>query len=130
MAESNSDRKLCLLKAGGISARQERTLWEMIIDYYAQRAFRDLRSGPTLSHLFALVLGGRGWTDEEGARQPRGERRWIVLGGTGGTSLPAHHSGPTEAEIAAAEQALAAQGLRGRLAVAEGDYWAKRGRGG
>lgn len=61
------------------------------------------------------------------ARRTRGERRWIVLGEDGRHVTLGRHSDPTEAEIAAAGQALAAQGLHGWLAVAEGDYWAKRG---
>jgi hypothetical protein len=62
------------------------------------------------------------------ARQPRRERRWIVLGEDGRHVTLGRHSDLTEAEIAAAEQALAAQGLHGWLAVAAGDYWARRGR--
>jgi hypothetical protein len=54
------------------------------------------------------------------------ERRWIVLGEDGRHATLGRHTDPTEAEIAAAEQALVAQGLHGWLAVADGDYWAKR----
>lgn len=61
------------------------------------------------------------------ARQTRGgERRWIVLGEDGRHVTLGRHRDPSEAEIASAEKALAAQGLHGWLAVAEGDYWAKR----
>jgi hypothetical protein len=62
------------------------------------------------------------------ARRPRGERRWIVLGEDGRHVTLGRHSDPSEAEIAAAEQALAAQSLHGWLAIAEGDYYARRGR--
>lgn len=61
-------------------------------------------------------------------RQPHAERRWIVLGEDGRHVTLGRHTDPTEAEIAAAEQALSAKGLHGWLAVAEGDYWEKRGR--
>lgn len=62
------------------------------------------------------------------ARQARGERRWIVLGEDGRHVTLGRESDPTEAEIAAVEQALEAQRLQGWLAIAEGDYYARRGR--
>ncbi len=54
------------------------------------------------------------------------ERRWIVLAEDGRHSTLGRDTDPTEAEIASTEQALAAQGLHGWLAIADGDYWAKR----
>lgn len=62
------------------------------------------------------------------AKHSRGERRWIVLTEDGRHVTLGRHTDPTEAEIAAAEQALVAQSLHGWLAVTEGDYWAQRGR--
>jgi len=56
------------------------------------------------------------------------EKRWAIIGEDGRHVWMGRHSDPTEAEIAQAESALAAQGLAGWLAITEGDYWAKRGR--
>lgn len=60
------------------------------------------------------------------AKRSTRERRWIVLAEDGRHSTLGRNTDPTEAEIASTEQALAAQGLHGWLAVTEGDYWAKR----
>ena len=54
------------------------------------------------------------------------EHRWIVLGTDGRHVTLGRHSDPTEAEILAAEDQLAKQGLAGWLAVVEGAYWSKR----
>lgn len=61
-------------------------------------------------------------------KQPARERRWIVLAEDGRHTTLGRDTDPTGGEITAAEQALVAQGLDGWLAVAEGDYWAKRGK--
>ena len=61
------------------------------------------------------------------AKRTTRERRWIVLAEDGRHSTLGRETDPTEAEIAATGQALAAQGIHGWLAIAEGDYWAKRG---
>jgi hypothetical protein len=53
-------------------------------------------------------------------------RRWIVLGEDGRHVTLGRDSDPAEAEIAAAEAALRAQGPHGWLAVAEGDLWSGR----
>lgn len=55
------------------------------------------------------------------------ENRWIALAEDGRHSTLGRDTDPTESEIDAVEKALAEQGLHGWLAVAEGDYWAKRG---
>ncbi len=62
------------------------------------------------------------------AKRPTRERRWIVLAEDGRHSTLGRDTDPTEAEITATTQALTAQGLHGWLAIAEGDYWAKRGK--
>lgn len=56
------------------------------------------------------------------------EKRWIVLGEDGRHVTLGRHADPTEAEIAAAQSALAAQALAGWLAVMEGDYFARGSR--
>jgi hypothetical protein len=57
-----------------------------------------------------------------------GERRWLVLGEDGRHVWLGRYTDPTPEEIAAAEAALAAQGLAGWLAAMEGDYWRRRAR--
>jgi hypothetical protein len=54
------------------------------------------------------------------------EKRWIVLGEDGRHVTLGRHTDPTETEIAAAQAALAAQGVAGWLAVMEGDYFGRR----
>ncbi|WP_439580653.1 hypothetical protein [Elioraea sp.] len=54
------------------------------------------------------------------------EKRWIVLGEDGRHVTLGRHTDPTDAEIAAAEGKLAAQGLGGWLAIMEGDYFGRR----
>ena len=56
------------------------------------------------------------------------ERRWIVLGEDGRHVTIGRHSDPADSEIANLEQSLGDQGLNGWLVIAEGDYWARRGR--
>ena len=56
------------------------------------------------------------------------ENRWIALAEDGRHSTLGRDTDPTEPEIDAVEKALADQGLHGWLALAEGDYWAKRGK--
>ena len=56
------------------------------------------------------------------------ERRWIVLGEDGRHVTIGRHSDPADSEIANLEQSLGDQGLTGWLVIAEGDYWARRGR--
>jgi len=51
------------------------------------------------------------------------ERRWIILGEDGRHVTLGRHSDPSPDEIAQAEAGLAAQGLRGWLAVMEGPYY-------
>ncbi len=51
------------------------------------------------------------------------ERRWLVLGEDGRHVWLGRHSDPSDAEIRAAEEGLAAQSLAGWLAVSEGDFW-------
>ncbi|MCA3409194.1 MAG: hypothetical protein INF54_17860 [Roseomonas sp.] len=53
------------------------------------------------------------------------ETRWIVLG-TDGRHVSLGRSEPSEAEIATASEALAAQGLSGWLARMQGDYYSRR----
>ena len=55
------------------------------------------------------------------------ETRWIILG-TDGRHVSLGRTEPSEAEIATASNALAAQGLSGWLARMQGDYYG-RGRG-
>ncbi len=57
------------------------------------------------------------------ARQPRGERRWIVLGEDGRHVTMGRYSDPSPEEIAQAEAGLASQGLAGWLTVMEGGYY-------
>ncbi|GIX10387.1 hypothetical protein [Elioraea sp.] len=54
------------------------------------------------------------------------EKRWIVLGEDGRHVTLGRHTDPTDAEIAAVQGALAAQGLGGWLAIMEGDYFGRR----
>ncbi len=53
------------------------------------------------------------------------ESRWIVLG-TDGRHVSLGRSEPSEAEVASASDALAAQGLSGWLARMQGDYYSRR----
>lgn len=55
------------------------------------------------------------------------EHRWIALAEDGRHPTLGRDADPTEAEIDAVEKALAAQGLHGWLAIAEGDYQAREG---
>ena len=52
------------------------------------------------------------------------ETRWIVLG-TDGRHVSLGRTEPSEAEIATASDALAAQGLSGWLARMQGDYYSR-----
>ena len=52
------------------------------------------------------------------------EQRWIVLG-TDGRHVSLGRAEPSEAEIASASDALAAQGLSGWLARMQGDYYSR-----
>ena len=52
------------------------------------------------------------------------ESRWIVLG-TDGRHVSLGRTEPSEAEIATANDALAAQGLSGWLARLQGDYYSR-----
>jgi hypothetical protein len=52
------------------------------------------------------------------------QQRWIVLG-TDGRHVSLGRTEPTEAEIATASDALAAQGLSGWLARMQGDYYSR-----
>ena len=52
------------------------------------------------------------------------ENRWIVLG-TDGRHVSLGRSEPSEAEVASASDALAAQGLSGWLARMQGDYYSR-----
>jgi len=52
------------------------------------------------------------------------ETRWIVLG-TDGRHVSLGRTEPSEAEITAASDALAAQGLSGWLAHMQGDYYSR-----
>ena len=54
------------------------------------------------------------------------ETRWMVLG-TDGRHVSLGRTEPSEAEIATASDALAAQGLSGWLARMLGDYYSRRG---
>ena len=53
------------------------------------------------------------------------ETRWIVLG-TDGRHVSLGRTEPSEAEIATASDALAAQGLSGWLARMQSDYYSRR----
>jgi hypothetical protein len=53
------------------------------------------------------------------------ETRWIVLGADG-RHVSLGRAEPSEAEIATASDALAAQGLSGWLARMQGDYYSRR----
>jgi len=53
------------------------------------------------------------------------ETRWIVLG-TDGRHVSLGRTEPSEAAIATASDALAAQGLSGWLARMQGDYYSRR----
>ncbi len=57
--------------------------------------------------------------------QAETETRWIVLG-TDGRHVSLGRTEPSEAEIASASDALAAQGLSGWLARMQGDYYSRR----
>ncbi len=52
------------------------------------------------------------------------ETRWIVLG-TDGRHVSLGRSEPSEAEVMAASDALAAQGLSGWLARMQGEYYSR-----
>ena len=54
------------------------------------------------------------------------ERRWIILGQDGRHVTLGRAAPPSDAEIAAAAAALAAQGLAGWLATLDGNYWSRR----
>ena len=58
--------------------------------------------------------------------QPNLETRWIVLGTDGRHVTLGRHTDPTHEEVAAAEAALAAQGLAGWLVVMKGGYYVRR----
>ncbi|MCA3364144.1 MAG: hypothetical protein INF79_00835 [Roseomonas sp.] len=53
------------------------------------------------------------------------ETRWIVLGNDG-RHVSLGRTEPSEAEVMAASDALAAQGLSGWLARMQGDYYSRR----
>jgi hypothetical protein len=53
------------------------------------------------------------------------EQRWIVLG-TDGQHVSLGRSEPSEAQVKAASDALAAQGLSGWLARMQGKYYSRR----
>jgi hypothetical protein len=53
------------------------------------------------------------------------ETRWIVLG-TDGRHVSLGRTEPSEAEVMAASDALAAQGLSGWLVRMQGDYYSRR----
>ena len=52
------------------------------------------------------------------------QQRWIVLG-TDGRHVSLGHSEPSEAQVKAASDALAAQGLSGWLVRMQGDYYSR-----
>jgi hypothetical protein len=52
------------------------------------------------------------------------QQRWIVLG-TDGRHVSLGHSEPSEAQVKAASDALAAQGLSGWLARMQGEYYSR-----
>jgi len=53
------------------------------------------------------------------------ERRWIILAQDGRHVTMGRAAPPSDAEIAAAAAALAAQGLAGWLAMLDGNYWSR-----
>ncbi|MFO0162512.1 MAG: hypothetical protein ACK530_04460 [Alphaproteobacteria bacterium] len=53
------------------------------------------------------------------------ETRWMVLG-TDGRHVSLGRSEPSEAEVMAASDALAAQGFSGWLACMQGDYYSRK----
>lgn len=55
----------------------------------------------------------------------RPERRWIVLGQDGRYVTLGRAAPPSAEKIAAADDALAQQGLAGWLATLDGDYWGR-----
>ncbi len=55
----------------------------------------------------------------------RAQRRWIVLGQDGRHVTLGRAAPPSAEEIAAASEAMAAQGLAGWLATLGGDYWGR-----
>ncbi|MCA4907629.1 MAG: hypothetical protein ING96_13645 [Roseomonas sp.] len=57
--------------------------------------------------------------------QAETETRWIVLGADG-RHVSLGRTEPSEAEIATASDALAAQGLSGWLARMQGEYYSRR----
>jgi hypothetical protein len=57
--------------------------------------------------------------------QAETETRWMVLG-TDGRHVSLGRTEPSEAEIATASDALAAQGLTGWLARMQGEYYSRR----
>ncbi|MBC9176124.1 hypothetical protein [Pseudoroseomonas ludipueritiae] len=54
------------------------------------------------------------------------DRRWIVLAEDGRHVTLGRGSDPDQAELASLTETMRAQGLRGWLAVMEGDYHARR----
>ena len=54
-----------------------------------------------------------------------GQQRWIVLGADGRHMSLGRATPPTDIEIIAASDALAAQGLSGWLACMQGDYYSR-----
>jgi len=56
------------------------------------------------------------------------ERLWIILAADGRHSTVGRDTDPSAEEIAGYEAKMAAQGIEGWLAIAEGDYFARRGR--
>jgi len=54
------------------------------------------------------------------------ERRWVILAQDGRHVTMGRAVPPSDAEIAAAAAALAAQGLAGWLATLDGNYWSRR----
>ncbi|MBU8541855.1 hypothetical protein [Falsiroseomonas tokyonensis] len=52
-------------------------------------------------------------------------RRWIVLGQDGRHVTLGRAAPPSAVEIAAASEAMAAQGLAGWIATLGGDYWGR-----
>ena len=54
------------------------------------------------------------------------QQRWIVLGADG-RHVSLGRTEPSEAEVLAASDALAAQGLSGWLARMQGEYYSRRG---
>jgi hypothetical protein len=56
----------------------------------------------------------------------RMQRRWIVLGQDGRHVTLGRVAPPSAAEVAAASEAMAAQGLAGWIATLDGNYWSRR----